>query len=97
MEIEKFRQLALAETEAVYRLAFHLARRADAAADLVQQTFTRAVAARNTFQPGERGIRSWLLKILHSAYLAKIGAPPPAPTIMEDLHNDATAAPGLAA
>ena len=61
-----FRTLALAELDAVYRLAFHLARRPGDADDLVQETYLRAFKSASTYRPTERGVRPWLFKILHN-------------------------------
>ena len=38
MESQAFRELIVAETDAVYRMAYHRARKGEDAADLVQET-----------------------------------------------------------
>ena len=58
--------LALAEMDAVYRLAYHLARRPGEADDLVQETYLRAFKSAATYRSTERGVRPWLFKILHN-------------------------------
>ena len=68
-----FRQLAVEEMDAVYRMAFHLTRHPDEAADLVQETYLRALKAESGFELRERGIRPWLFKILHNVFYTKVG------------------------
>lgn len=72
METHEFRDLLLAETDSVYRMAMHLARRPDEAADLVQETFLKALRAEASFQLTERGIRPWLFKILHNTFYTRV-------------------------
>ena len=65
MDSQAFRQLAMAEMESVYRMAVHLTRRPDEAADLVQETYLRALKAEGSFELRDKGIKPWLFKILH--------------------------------
>jgi RNA polymerase sigma-70 factor (ECF subfamily) len=51
----------------LYRVAFHLAKDPADAEDLVQETFVRALAARERFQPGTN-MKAWLTKILHNFF-----------------------------
>lgn len=69
---EEFRELLLAEMDPVYRMAMHLARRPDEAADLVQETYLKAMRAQSTFRMTERGVRPWLFKILHNAFFSRV-------------------------
>lgn len=80
-----FRQLALAELDAVYRMALHLCRRPDEAQDLVQETYLRALGAEASFELRERGIRPWLFKILHNVFYTRLGKQSRQPTLAEDL------------
>src|SRR5213082_2684836 len=80
MDQPEFRRLALAEMDAVYRMAVHLCRRGDDAADLVQETYARALAGGATFKLTDVGIRPWLFKILHNVYYSKLGKQQPEPT-----------------
>jgi RNA polymerase sigma-70 factor (ECF subfamily) len=66
-----FRQLALDELDAVYRMAMHLSRHPDEAADLVQETYLKAFKAESRFELRERGIRPWLFKILHNSFYTR--------------------------
>ena len=61
-----FRQLILAELDAVVRLACHLTRSRTEADDVVQETYLRALRSSHTFQLASFGVRPWLFKILHN-------------------------------
>lgn len=91
MDATEFRRLAMDELEAVHRMAFHLAREPDAAADLVQETYLRAFRAEATFELRDRGIRPWLFKILHNVFYTKIGRQRRAPTLADDLQYETAA------
>ena len=67
-----FRELAMAELPAVYRMAFHWTSNAADADDLVQETYLRAFKAEDSFKLGEVGVRPWLLRILHNAFLTRL-------------------------
>lgn len=84
----EFRKLAMAELDAVYRMAFHLSRHPDDAADLVQETYLKALGAAGDFELRDRGIRPWLFKILHNVFYTKIGKQRRAPSLMEDLQHE---------
>ena len=84
-----FEEMALAEMDSVFRMAFHLVRNRDDANDLVQETFLRAFRARQTFQLTERGIRPWLFKILHNVFYTRIGKQRREPTLADDLAHEA--------
>ncbi|MEX0774880.1 MAG: sigma-70 family RNA polymerase sigma factor [Phycisphaeraceae bacterium] len=92
MSVPDFRQLALAEMEAVHRLAFHLARRPDVAADLVQETYLRALGAETNFELRQQGIRPWLFKILHNVFYSRLEKDRREPTLAQDLRQDQVAA-----
>ena len=66
MEPTAFQTLALAEVDAVHRLAYHLCRDAHEADDLVQETYLRALRSADAFTLGGHGVRPWLFKILHN-------------------------------
>lgn len=71
MNPDEFRQLALAEMPALYRLALYLSNRSEAE-DLVQETYLHAFRSIATFRPTENGIRPWLFKILHNALYSRL-------------------------
>lgn len=58
----------LEHVSALHGFAFRLSRNAAEAEDLVQDTFTRALAAADQFQPGSN-LRSWLFRILRNRYI----------------------------
>ena len=83
MERKKFEQLALSHLDAVYRMAFHLTRDAEAADELVQEVYVRAFrpgtierfedkSAEDDDTSGTGGMRSWLFAICHNAFYSKI-------------------------
>ncbi len=84
---DEFRNLAMAEIDAVHRMALHLSRSPDEADDLVQETYLRAFRGQGTFTLGERGIRPWLFKILHNAFFTKKDRAKREPILSEDLGN----------
>ncbi len=86
-----FRELALDEIDSVHRMAFHLTRHPDEAADLVQETYLRALRAEAGFELREQGIRPWLFKILHNAFYTRIGKRNREPTLVDDLQHTAIA------
>ena len=85
MNSPEFRQLALAEIDAVFRMAFHLTRKPDEASDLVQETYLRAFTAEASFQLREGGIRPWLFKILHNVFYTRLSRDKRSPALVEDL------------
>lgn len=68
---EAFRDLVMAELDAVYRFALHLSRDALQAEDLVQETYLHALRSAHTFRAGRDTTRPWLFKILHNIYRAR--------------------------
>jgi RNA polymerase sigma-70 factor (ECF subfamily) len=91
LQVNDFRQLALDELESVHRMALHLARNADMAGDLVQETYLRAFRAEKTFELRESGIKPWLFKILHNVFYTAIGKKRREPTLAEDMRHEAAA------
>ena len=71
MDDAEFRNLAVAELDAVYRLACHLSRAAEEAGDFVQETYLRAFRSAYSYVPSENGMRPWLFKILHNVICSR--------------------------
>ncbi|MCI0675767.1 MAG: sigma-70 family RNA polymerase sigma factor [Phycisphaerales bacterium] len=65
--------MALDQLDAVYRMALQLARHADEAGDLVQETYLKALRAADRYQEQGGGIRPWLFKILHNVFYTRVG------------------------
>ncbi|MGH7436620.1 MAG: sigma-70 family RNA polymerase sigma factor [Polyangiaceae bacterium] len=59
---------AIDHIDALYRLAARLTRDEEAAADLVQETYARALAAQDQFVVGTNA-RAWLFRILRNAVI----------------------------
>jgi len=70
---QQFEQLALAQLDALYRMARRLTRDASRSDDLVQETFARALRSRDNFQLEEFGIKPWLLRIMYNLHLNRAG------------------------
>lgn len=68
-EKPNFEQLALPHLELLYRVARRLTRHEQEAEDLVQETYLKAYQSFARFELREYGIKPWLLRILHNAYL----------------------------
>jgi len=90
VESQAFRQLAIAEFESVYRMAMHLSRHPDQAADLAQETYLRAFQAEQNFQLQGNGVKPWLFRILHNTFYTKIGKKRREPRLVADLDGQTT-------
>ena len=86
-----FRELALAELDAVYRMAWQLSRHPDEAADLVQETYLKALKAEGRFELREAGVRPWLFKILHNTFYTRYRKQKREPTLADDRLEGAVA------
>jgi len=92
---DEFVRLALAEIDAVDRVARSLVRGSAEADDLVQETYLRALKSSDGFELQSFGIRPWLLRILHNLHVnrAKREQKQPAATAAEHLDLMAVAEP----
>jgi RNA polymerase sigma-70 factor, ECF subfamily len=64
---EEFVREAMAHIDYLYRIALHLVREANEAQDLVQETYARALDARDRFTAGSN-LKAWLTKILYNFF-----------------------------
>jgi RNA polymerase sigma-70 factor, ECF subfamily len=64
---DAFAREAMVHLDHLYRVALHLAKDEDHAQELVQETFVRALAAYEQFNPGTN-MKAWLTKILHNLF-----------------------------
>ncbi len=92
VERDAFRQLALAELDSVYRMAMHLSRHPDEAAELTQETYVKALKAEASFELRDHGVRPWLFRILHNAFYSRLAKRKREPTMADDLLHDAAPA-----
>ena len=81
---EQFEKLALEQLDTLYRIARRLARDPSRAEDLVQETYLRAVRARETFDLQSHGIRPWLLRIMHNVHVSRAEREGRQPAAIED-------------
>jgi len=93
VESEAFRKLALEEIDAVYRMAMHLGRHPDEAAELTQETYLKAFKAEARFELRGHGVRPWLFKILHNTFYTRVGKRRREPTIPDDWIHTSTPSP----
>lgn len=89
---EEFGRLALEQADLLYRVAYRLAGSADQAADLVQETYLRALRSREGFDLQEHGIRPWLVRIMHNLHLTQAEREKRQPAAMEAEALDGTGA-----
>jgi RNA polymerase sigma-70 factor (ECF subfamily) len=67
----QFEALAMEQMDMLYRTARRLTRDSERAGDLVQETFLRALRARETFDLQAHGIRPWLVRIMRNVHLSR--------------------------
>lgn len=67
----EFEKLALEQLDLLYRVARRLTHHNDKAADLVQETFLRAIRAHDTFDLQEHGIRPWLVRVMQNLHFSQ--------------------------
>ena len=91
---EHFEKLALEQLDTLYRIARRLARDPQRAEDLVQETYLRAVRARETFDLQAHGIRPWLLRIMHNVHVSRAEREGRQPTAVEDEQLESASAGG---
>ncbi|MEM7682357.1 MAG: sigma-70 family RNA polymerase sigma factor [Planctomycetota bacterium] len=93
MQTQAFQDLAMAELDSVYRMAMHLSRDPNEAADLVQETYLKALRAAGNFELRDHGIRPWLFKILHNAFYTRVSKKAREPTIADAMAPGAVDSP----
>ena len=67
-ETERFAAEIIGHLDHLYRFAFHLAKDRDRANECVQETYLRALNAREQFKPGTN-MKAWLTRILHNFFI----------------------------
>jgi RNA polymerase sigma-70 factor (ECF subfamily) len=91
---EQFEKLALEQLDTLFRIARRLARDPQRAEDLVQETYLRAVRARETFDLQSHGIRPWLLRIMHNVHVSRSEREGRQPASVEDEQLESSAGGG---
>jgi len=81
---EQFERLALEQLDLLYRIARRLTRDPATAEDLVQETYVRALRARDSFDLQAHGIRPWLLRIMHNVHVSRSEREGRQPAAVED-------------
>src|SRR5437868_4549916 len=76
----------------LYRIARRLTRDPSRAEDLLQETYLRALRARDTFDLQTHGIRPWLLRIMHNLHFSQSDRERRQPTSMQDDQLDGSSA-----
>jgi RNA polymerase sigma-70 factor (ECF subfamily) len=94
LDRDRFESLALAQLDAVYRLAMQLARNPDEAADLVQETYLKALKAGDRFHERGGGIRPWLFKILHNVFYSRLDQQRRTRAVSDEIGTAAADVPG---
>jgi RNA polymerase sigma-70 factor (ECF subfamily) len=74
----------LEQIDLLYRIARRLTRDPSRAEDLVQETYVRALRARESFDLQAHGIRPWLLRIMHNVHVSRSEREGRQPTAVED-------------
>ena len=87
---DEFRRAAVACLDGLYGFAYNLCHDRNAAEDLVQETYLRALSARRK-PPVEENLRGWLFTILHNVWRNEVRRRRPRP--LDDVAQ-ALAAPG---
>jgi len=87
LERSRFESLALEHLDALHRMALQLTRRPDEAADLVQETYLRALRASGRFEERGGGIRSWLFTILHNTFYSHVKRAKRAPVAVDEFFD----------
>ena len=91
--IAAFEQLALPLFASLYNHAFWLTRDPAEAEDLVQETFTKALRAFDSFQP-DTNFKAWIFRILRNTFLTTRTGIAAARTVFLEDHPDTLAASG---
>jgi RNA polymerase sigma-70 factor (ECF subfamily) len=90
---DQFEKLALEQLDLLYRVAKRLTHNPEEAADLVQETFLRALKAQSKFDLKEHGIRAWMVRIMNNLHFSQTRRAKLEPKTMEMDPLEAAAAP----
>ena len=76
--------------DTLYRIARRLTRDAGRAEDLVQETYLRALRARDSFHLEPFGMRPWLLRIMHNQHYSQSERERRQPVALDGEHLEAS-------
>lgn len=79
----EFERLAIEQIDAVARVARSLTRSDADSDDLTQETYLKAVKARDRFELRPGGMRPWLLRILHNSWFNRLDRKSREPALLE--------------
>lgn len=96
MERSEFERLALEQFDTLYRAAFQLCRDRALAADLVQESYLRALRSAHQFEDRGGGVRPWLFTILHNVFYTHLHRESRQPRSIEEIygHDGSALIPG---
>jgi len=83
LSADEFGKLAINEIDSLARFAASLTSNPAEADDLVQETYLRALRARDTFEIREHGLRPWLMRIMHNVFLTRTARAKRQPTLTD--------------
>jgi RNA polymerase sigma-70 factor (ECF subfamily) len=84
LEASQFERLAIEQLDMLYRIARRLTRNPERAEDLVQETYLRALRARDGFKLESFGIRPWLVRIMQNLHFSRGAKESREPAALED-------------
>ncbi|HVT89277.1 MAG TPA: sigma-70 family RNA polymerase sigma factor [Tepidisphaeraceae bacterium] len=87
---EEFDRLSLEHMDMLFRLARRWTGDPMRAEDLVQETYLRALKARDEFKLEQYGIRPWLVRIMHNVHVTRSQREQRQPMSVDDAHLDLT-------
>ena len=99
MERAAFEKEALEHLDAVYRMAYHLCRRADEAEEIVQEVYLRAMRPstiarfEDNSAEGGGGMRAWLFAITHNVFYSRIKKQKRDPMQVDEFFGEASDGP----
>jgi RNA polymerase sigma-70 factor, ECF subfamily len=72
LSADEFGRQVLEQIDTLARVAASLTNDRAEADDLVQETYLRALRAREQFEPRQHGVRPWLLRIMHNVHITRV-------------------------
>jgi len=92
LDHDQFERQTMEHIDTLYRVARRLIRDPSKAEDLVQETCLRAFRFRDTYVPGEFGVRPWLIRIMRNLHFTGSAREARQPRAIEHEQLDATSA-----